>query len=72
MYVATKDQKDWYIYFRDGEKTLPAAQNPEDWKRRPMSALPPKSGHVQCIHLCLLWAKSGHDLSVSGSCERYT
>jgi hypothetical protein len=26
MYVATKDQKDWYIYFRDGEKTLPAEQ----------------------------------------------
>ena len=39
-----------------------------------MSALPPKSRHVQCTRACLLWAKSGHvvlvNLAPHGPCSR--
>src|SRR5262245_31854708 len=30
-----------------------------------MSALPPESGHVQRTSACPLWAKSGHDATLS-------
>src|SRR5262249_13127443 len=31
-----------------------------DFGKTVMSALPPKSGHVQCTSSCPLWANSGH------------